>query len=153
MICPKHCHHYIPETDKKVCGNKLVCNYNAANKPKPLSRQECLSLVRAELSMYYWITKKSCGSSVGIPLGYGLDDRGSRVRFPEGLGIFLFTIASRTALGSTQPPIQWVPEALSRGLKRPGRETDHSPLSSAEVKNAWSYTSSPRIRLHGVVLS
>jgi hypothetical protein len=27
-------------------------------------------------------------SSVGIALGYGLDDRGSRVRFPEGAGNF-----------------------------------------------------------------
>jgi hypothetical protein len=27
-----------------------------------------------------------------------------------------------------------------------------TPPSSAEVKNAWSYTSSPPIRLHGVVL-
>jgi hypothetical protein len=27
-------------------------------------------------------------SSVGIALGYGLDDRGSRVRFPEGTGNF-----------------------------------------------------------------
>jgi hypothetical protein len=26
-------------------------------------------------------------------------------------------------------------------LKRPGCEADHSPPSSAEVKNAWSYTS------------
>jgi hypothetical protein len=39
-----------------------------------------------------------------------------------GLGIFLFTIASRTALGPTHPPIQWVPGALSLGVKRPGRE-------------------------------
>jgi hypothetical protein len=27
-------------------------------------------------------------SSVGIALGYGLDDRGSRVRFPAGVGNF-----------------------------------------------------------------
>jgi hypothetical protein len=27
-------------------------------------------------------------SSVGIALGYGLDDRGSRIRFPEGAGNF-----------------------------------------------------------------
>jgi hypothetical protein len=69
------------------------------------------------------------------------------------LGIFLFTTASRTALGSTQRPIQWVPGALSLGVKRPVREADHSPTSNAEVKNAWSYTSIPPVRLHGAVLS
>jgi hypothetical protein len=61
----------------------------------------------------------------------------------QGLGIFFSTAASRTALGPTQPPIQWAPGALSLGVKRPGREADHSPPSSAEVKNAWSYTSIP----------
>jgi hypothetical protein len=52
----------------------------------------------------------------------------------RGPGIFLFTTASRTAMGPTHPPIQWVPGALSLGIKRPGREADHSPPSSAEVK-------------------
>jgi hypothetical protein len=33
------------------------------------------------------------------------------------LGIFLLTTASRPALGSTYPPIQWVPGALSLGVK------------------------------------
>jgi hypothetical protein len=61
----------------------------------------------------------------------------------RGLGIFLFT-ASRTALGSTQPAIQWVTGAVFLGLKRLGREADNSPPSSAEVKNAWSYTSTPQ---------
>jgi hypothetical protein len=50
------------------------------------------------------------------------------------LGIFLFTTKSRTALGHTQPPIQWVPVALSLGVKQPGHEADHSPPSSAEVE-------------------
>jgi hypothetical protein len=50
------------------------------------------------------------------------------------IGIFLFTTASRMALGPTQPPIQLVPGALSLGVKRPGCEADHSPPSSAEVK-------------------
>jgi hypothetical protein len=77
-------------------------------------------------------------------LGYGLDDRGSRVRFPAGLRIFLLTTASRPALGPTHPPNQWVPGALSLGVKRPGREADHSPPSSSEFKNACSYTSSPQ---------
>jgi hypothetical protein len=50
------------------------------------------------------------------------------------VGIFLFTTASRTSLGPTQPPIQWVQGALSLGVKRPGREADHTPPSSAEVR-------------------
>jgi hypothetical protein len=54
--------------------------------------------------------------------------------FWRELGIFLFAAASRTALGSTQPPNQWVPGALSLVVKRPGREADHSPPSIAEVK-------------------
>jgi hypothetical protein len=34
-----------------------------------------------------------------------------------------------------------VPGALSLEIKRPENETDHPPLYPAEVKNAWSYTS------------
>jgi hypothetical protein len=69
------------------------------------------------------------------------------------LGIFLFTTMSRPALWPNQPPIQWVPVALFLKVKRPGREADHSPPSSYEIKNAYSYTSAPTIRLHGMVLS
>jgi hypothetical protein len=52
----------------------------------------------------------------------------------RGLGIFLFTTSSRTALRPTQPPIQRVPGALYVGVKWPGRETDRSPPPTAEVK-------------------
>jgi hypothetical protein len=38
------------------------------------------------------------------------------------------------AMGPTQPPIQWVPGVLSLGIKRLGREFDHSPPSRAEEK-------------------
>jgi hypothetical protein len=55
----------------------------------------------------------------------------------QGVGIFLFTTASRPALGSAQPPIQWVPGALSLGIRRLGSEANHSPPSSVEVKDAW----------------
>jgi hypothetical protein len=61
--------------------------------------------------------------------------------FRQVLGIFIFATASRPALGPTQFPIQWVPDALSPWIKRRGLEADHSFLSSVEVKNAWSYTS------------
>jgi hypothetical protein len=60
---------------------------------------------------------------------------------------------SRPVLGPTQLPIQWVPGALSLGIKRPEREVDNSPPSRAEVKNTWSSTSTSPIRLHGAVLS
>jgi hypothetical protein len=52
-----------------------------------------------------------------------------------------------------EPPIQWVPEALSLGLKRPWREADHSPPPSSEVKEGVElYLHSP-MRLYGAVLS
>jgi len=56
-------------------------------------------------------------------------------------------------LEPTQPPIQWVPGAPSPGVKRSVREANHTPLSGAEVNNAWSYTSAPQTRFHSVVLS
>jgi hypothetical protein len=73
--------------------------------------------------------------------------------YRQGLGIFLFDTASRPSLGPTQLPVQGIPDVLSPGIKRPWRKADHTPPSSAEVKNAWSYTSTPQIRLHVVVLS
>jgi hypothetical protein len=48
---------------------------------------------------------------------------------------FLFATASRSTAGRTQPLIQWGSGA---------RETDHSPPWSAEVKNEWSYASTPQ---------
>jgi hypothetical protein len=53
---------------------------------------------------------------LGYTLGYGLVDWGFGA---WRLGIFLFTTMFRPALGPTQPPIQWVPEAISLGVKRP----------------------------------
>jgi hypothetical protein len=89
-----------------------------------------------------WVPKTR-DSSVCIALGYGLDDWGSRVRFPAGAGNFSLYHRVQNNSGPTQPPIQWVPGALSLGVKRPGHEADHLPPSSAEAKNAWSYTSTP----------
>jgi hypothetical protein len=51
--------------------------------------------------------------------------------------IFLVASASRPALGPSQPPIQWVPGGSfpPRVKSRPGSDVDHSPPSSAEIKN------------------
>jgi hypothetical protein len=59
----------------------------------------------------------------------------------------------RQNLGHAQPPIQGVLGDLSPGIKRARREAGHSPKSNAEVKIRWSYTSTPRIHLHGVFTS
>ena len=37
-------------------------------------------------------------------------------------------------MGSTQPPIHWVPAAVPVGIKRPKSEADHSLASSARLR-------------------
>jgi len=46
------------------------------------------------------------------------------------MGFFLLDTTSRPALGPTRRPIQCVPGTVTSGIKRPGREADHSPPSS-----------------------
>jgi hypothetical protein len=69
-----------------------------------------------------------------IALVYGLDDRGSRVRFLAGAGNF--PLHHRVHNGSGAHPGSYTMGrgALSLGVKRPAREADRSPPSSAEVK-------------------
>jgi hypothetical protein len=67
------------------------------------------------------------GSSVGIATDYGMDGPGIESRWGRD-----FPHLSRPALGTTQPPVQWVP-GPSKGRKRPGRDADPSLRSSAEV--------------------
>jgi hypothetical protein len=83
-------------------------------------------------------------SSVGIALGYGLDDWGSRVRFLASAGNF--SLHHRVQNGSLAHPASYPMGARGSfpGGKRQGREADHSPPSSAEVNNVWSYTSTPQ---------
>jgi hypothetical protein len=70
----------------------------------------------------------------------------------RGLGIFLFTTASRTALVSTQTPIQWAPGCLSLGGKA-AAVCSWSLTSNAKVKECVElYLHSPSC-LHGVMLS
>jgi hypothetical protein len=50
-------------------------------------------------------TSKSRDSSVGIALGYGLEDRGSTVRFPAGAGNF--SLHHRVQNGSGAHPASY----------------------------------------------
>jgi hypothetical protein len=77
---------------------------------------------------------ESRDSSVGVALGYRLDVRGSRFRFPAGAGNF--SLHHRVQNGSGAHPASYpMGNRVSfPGIKRPGREADHSPPSSAEVE-------------------
>jgi hypothetical protein len=76
---------------------------------------------------------RSRDSAVGIATGYGLEDRGVGIRVPVGSRIFF---------PPNRPDRLWGSPSLvsngycgfSPGVKRPGREADHSPTASAEVK-------------------
>jgi hypothetical protein len=83
----------------------------------------------------------TCDSLVGIATGYGLDGLGSisgRVKF--------------TPLHSVQADYGAHPASygmctgyLSPWVKRPGREADHTPPSSAEVKNGGAVPPLPHL--------
>jgi hypothetical protein len=86
------------------------------------------------------ISPNICGASaVGIATGYELDGRGS---IPGRGKIFLFSTASRPALGFTEPPTQWIPGALSLGLKRAGREaaTHLHPVSTSRMVELYLHS-------------
>jgi hypothetical protein len=56
-----------------------------------------------------------------------------------------FSLHHRIQTGSEANPASYPvgTGVLSPEVKRPWREADHSPPSSAKVKNAWRYTSTP----------
>jgi hypothetical protein len=80
-----------------------------------------------------FINHKFC-FAVGIALGCGLDDRGSWVPFPVGAGNF--SLHHRVQTGSGVHPASYLMGTTGSfpGVKQPGREAEHSPPSSAEVK-------------------
>jgi hypothetical protein len=65
------------------------------------------------------------------------------VRFLAGARYFFLLRSVQTVLGPTQRSIQWMPGAHAPEVKRPGRETSHSPPSNSKFKEWWSHTSTP----------
>jgi hypothetical protein len=76
------------------------------------------------------VLRGSRDSAVDTATGYGLDKMGWSSS-PGRVENFLFSASSRPALGPNQPPIQWEPWVLSSEVKRPRREADRSPPTSA----------------------
>jgi hypothetical protein len=95
---------------------------------------------------------KNCDSSVVIALGYGQDDQDSSVQFLAGAGNFSLHCQVQSGSGVHLASYPMDTRGSFLGGKAARCEADHSPQSSAEIKNAWSYTSTPPIRHHGVVL-
>jgi hypothetical protein len=86
-------------------------------------------------------------------MGYGLDDWGSRVQFLVGAENFSHHHLTQKGSGAHPASCTVGTRGSITGVKRPGREADHSPLSSAKVKECVDlYLHSP-MHIHGVVLS
>jgi hypothetical protein len=101
-----------------------------------LRRRKCTSIAINE------ITRNNRCLTTGWTIG---------VRPRQGQRIFLLAPASRPALRPTQPPVEWVPGVLSRGVKR-GRGvmlTTH-PHLVPRLSMSRSYTSFPPMCLHGM---
>jgi hypothetical protein len=68
--------------------------------------------------------------------GYGLDDRPIKVRSPAGAKDFSSNLCVQTGSGANPASCTMSTGGPFPGGKaRPGRDADHSPLSSAEVVN------------------
>jgi hypothetical protein len=99
------------------------------------------------LTLYSNIYRDLCqyvsrDSAVGVATGYGLDDSEVGVRVPVGSRIIT---SPRRPNGFGVHPTSYPKGTGSSfpGVKRPGREVNHSPPTSAEVKKMWIYTSTP----------
>jgi hypothetical protein len=92
--------------------------------------------VRYYNCLVYFISRRD--GSVGIALGYGLDDRGSRVRFPAGGGSFPL---HRVQNGSGAHPASY---PMGTRSFFSGGETDHTPPCIAFV--AWCSVKPSNIR-------
>jgi len=69
------------------------------------------------------------------------------VRFPAGVGKRYFSLHHRFQTGSGARRVFYPITGAGGGWGRVG--WPHPP--SAEIKNVWGYTSTPPVRLHGVV--
>jgi hypothetical protein len=82
-------------------------------------------------TLYYTVWRLTTGWTTGC-------------HFPTWAENFLFATESKPVLETTQPPIVRVPRVFPPGIKEPGREADNLAPSISEVKNMWSYTSTPQ---------
>jgi hypothetical protein len=73
-----------------------------------------------------------------------------RFRIPEGARGFCVPQNIRTVSGAHPASYSVGTGFFFLGVNRPWREVDHSPPSTAELKNEWSHTSAPTVCLYDV---
>jgi hypothetical protein len=76
-------------------------------------------------------------------LGYEVNGPGFRVRVPAKARDFSLLQNVKTGSGSHTASCSMGKGVRSWGLKGPGRDVNQAPLSSAQLKCDWSYTSIP----------
>jgi hypothetical protein len=103
-------------------------------------KKECVMVVVHDCITYkiqrHRTFTRSRGSSSSIVSDYGLDDRAIEVRSPTGAGDFSPSPCIQTGSGAHLGSYPMgTGGSFPGGKARPGRDADHSPPSSAEVKN------------------
>jgi hypothetical protein len=71
------------------------------------------------------------------------------IRFLGGAREFVFSATCRLAVRNPKPPIQYIQGFLISKVQQLGCEADHSLPPNAQVKNQFSYTSTPTTCLCG----
>jgi hypothetical protein len=106
-----------PYLDYVASNGRMIDELEGIQKEKLMAWYECREedrTVRPLAKIWYLLPAKE---GTGVVTGYRLDLRGVGVSSPGRVKNFLFSLPSRPTLGSTQPSVQWVPGALSPGVK------------------------------------
>jgi hypothetical protein len=81
--------------------------------------------------------------SVGIATGHGLEGQGTGLRFPPEARDCSFILRVQTGSEAHLGSYLVRTKGFSSRGKEAGALFNHSPPFTAEVKKAWSYTSTP----------
>jgi hypothetical protein len=79
--------------------------------------------------------------AVGTATGYGLDEWEVGIRVLKKSKEFSLLHIVETGSGAHSASYSMSTESSFSGVKRQGREADHSTTTSAEVKKTWIYKS------------